>query len=536
MAKTQQTIHSALLSVSDKTGIVQLAQFLYAQQIRLLSTGGTAQLLKEHNLPVIEVSHYTGFPEIMDGRIKTLHPKIHAGLLGRPEQDAEIMAEHKIDSIDLLVVNLYPFAKVTADKNCDLTTAIENIDVGGPAMLRAAAKNYAHVTILSDPNDYPGFIKELAENKITTTLETRFALAQKAFIYTANYDTCIANYLRMKSTAKNTENFPDTYQPHYQKKQDLPYGENPHQKAAFYIEIKPPNGCVASSIQIQGKPLSYNNMVDADAALECVKQFTDKSRPLSQLVPAICTIVKHANPCGVAITYSQDVAYQRAFATDPSSAYGGIIAFNKTLEAKTARAIIAQQFVEVIIAPEIDKAAIEVLKAKPNIRILKSGYWGAAFQSSTLHCKQIIGGLLLQERDYDNLDIHLLPSKTPRAPTLEEYSDLAFAWKVSKSVKSNAIVFAKMESTLGIGAGQMSRIDSTKIALRKAKEAGLSTQGAVMASDAFFPFADSIEMAAEAGITAIIQPGGSIRDEEVIAAAAAANIAMIFTNLRHFWH
>jgi len=533
---TQQPIRSALLSVADKTGIVELAQFLYAQQIRLLSTGGTAQLLKEHGVPVIEVSDYTGFPEIMDGRVKTLHPKIHAGLLGRSKQDAAIMTEHKIDSIDLLVVNLYPFAQVTAAENCNLATAIENIDVGGPAMLRAAAKNYAHVAILSDPQDYPAFIKELAQNKITTTPEKRLALAQKAFTYTANYDTCIANYLRAQSASKNTENFPDIYQAHYQKKQDLPYGENPHQTAAFYIETKPPRGCVASSIQIQGKALSYNNIVDADAALECVKQFTDKSRALSQSAPTICAIVKHANPCGVALASSQDLAYQRAFATDPSSAYGGIIAFNQSLEAKTAAAIIAQQFVEVIIAPDVDEAAIELLKAKPNIRVLKSGYWNAGFQSSSLHCKQITGGLLLQERDDDNLDIHLLPSKTPRTATLEEYSDLAFAWKVAKSVKSNAIVFAKMGSTLGIGAGQMSRIDSTKIALRKAKEAGLSTQGAIMASDAFFPFADSIEMAAEAGITAIIQPGGSMRDEEVIAAAAAANIAMVFTNLRHFWH
>ena len=536
MNKTQQPIRSALLSVSDKTGIIELAQFLHAKQVHLLSTGGTAKLLKEQGIPVMEVSNDTEFPEIMDGRVKTLHPKIHAGLLGRLDQDTEVMAKYKINSIDLLVVNLYPFSEVTADKNCNLATAIENIDVGGPAMLRAAAKNHTRVAVLSSHQDYSFFIKELEENKMSSSFETRFVLAQKAFTYTANYDTCIANYLRMKSAAKNTEGFPGIYQPHYQKKQNLPYGENPHQKAALYIETKPPAGCIASSTQIQGKPLSYNNIVDADAALECIKQFTDKSRPSSQLASAMCVIVKHANPCGAAITYSQDAAYQRAFSTDPSSAYGGIIAFNKPLEAKTAEAIIAQQFVEVIIAPDIDNAAIEVLKAKPNIRVLKSGYWDTALQLSPLHYKQVIGGLLLQERDDDNLDIHLLPSKTPRTPTPEEYRDLAFAWKLVKSVKSNAIVFAKMESTLGIGAGQMSRIDSTKIALSKAKEAGLSTQGAIMASDAFFPFADSIEMAAEAGISAIIQPGGSIRDKEVIAAAAAANIAMLFTNLRHFWH
>lgn len=519
MSKAEQPIQNALLSVSDKTGVVELAQFLHTQHIRLLSTGGTAKLLKEYKIPVIEVSDYTGFPEIMDGRVKTLHPKIHAGLLGRPEQDAAIMAQHKIDSIDLLVVNLYPFAQVTADKNCDLATAIENIDVGGPAMLRAAAKNYAQVAVLSDPKDYPAFIKELVQNEITTTLEKRFALAQKAFTYTAHYDACIANYL-------NTENFPTIYQPYYQKKQDLPYGENPHQKAAFYIETKPSSGSIASSTQIQGKPLSYNNIADADAALECVKQFAETA----------CAIVKHANPCGVASSHSQDLAYQRAFATDPTSAYGGIIAFNKRLEAITAAAIIAQQFVEVIVAPDVDQAAIELLKAKPNIRVLKSGYWDTALPSNRLYGRQVMGGFLLQERDHDKLDIHLLSSKTPRTPTLQEYKDLAFAWKVVKSVKSNAIVFAKMESTLGVGAGQMSRIDSTQIALRKAKEAGLSTRGAVMASDAFFPFADNIHMAAEAGITAIIQPGGSIRDEEVIAAAAAANIAMLFTNLRHFWH
>lgn len=521
MAGTKQVIRTALLSVADKTGILPLAQFLHTHQVQLLSTGGTAKLLQEHKIPVREVSDYTGFPEIMDGRVKTLHPKVHAGLLARPGLDDAVIASQQITLIDLLVVNLYPFAFVTANKNCDLNTAIENVDIGGPAMLRAAAKNYARVTVVSDHQDYNLLMEELEREQLATTLATRFAFAQKVFAHTAQYDACIANYLH------SSKEFPKLYQVSYQKKQDLVYGENPQQKAALYIQQDPAPGCIATSTQLQGKPLSYNNIADADAALECVKQFAAEYA---------CVIVKHANPCGAALASSQVAAYQRAYATDPSSAFGGIIAFNQPLEEETVAAIIAQQFVEVLLAPALTETASKLLKSKPNVRVLSCGLWAPNQGPRNLYCKQITGGLLLQEPDVDTVDVMHLHSQTPRPPSQQELQDLAFAWKIVKTVKSNAIVLAKSSATIGIGAGQMSRIDSSKIALSKAREAGLSLQGAVMASDAFFPFVDNVEIAAEAGITAIIQPGGSIRDAEVIAAAAAANISLLFTGVRHFLH
>ena len=521
---TDPKIQRALISVSDKTGVVEFAKQLTELGIEILSTGGTAKLLAQENIAVQEVSDYTGFPEIMDGRVKTLHPKIHGALLARPGIDDEITQAHNIEPIQLLVVNLYPFEKTIANPDCDLATAIENIDIGGPTMLRAGAKNHQTITVVVDVSDYDQVINDIKQNQ-ATSLDTRFAFAQKVFAHTAHYDTKIAEYLLSKKQ-KSSDKFPAVFTSEFIKVQDMRYGENPDQQAAFYRSKKITKGSIAHAKQLQGKALSFNNINDADAALECVKSFQDKPS---------CVIVKHANPCGVAIADTQLTAYEQAFNTDKTSAFGGIIAFNKTLLAETAQKIIDNQFVEVIIAPFISDEAKTILTQKQNVRVLETD----EFSENTpgfLDCKRVNGGLLIQEADQLLLDEANLKVVSERKPTEKEYQDLLFAWKVAKFVKSNAIVYVKDNSTIGIGAGQMSRIDSAVIAGLKAKEANLSVENAVMASDAFFPFRDGIDAAAKVGISAIIQPGGSIRDEEVIQAANEAKIAMLFTNIRHFRH
>ena len=516
------TIQRALISVSDKSGIVAFAQILSNKGIEILSTGGTAKLLRNSGISVTEVSDYTNFPEMMAGRLKTLHPKIHGGLLGRRGVDETVMSKHNISPIDLLVVNLYPFEKTISVPDCDLATAIENIDIGGPAMLRSAAKNYAAVTVVVDAKDYNMILEEMAVNNGAVTEATRFALARKVFAHTSRYDGAIANYLgKIEST-----DFPSSLSLQYQKVQSMRYGENPHQKAAFYTESNPQEACIATATQLQGKALSYNNVADTDAALECVKSFQDS--------PA-CVIVKHANPCGVAIGENILSAYNRAFKTDPTSAFGGIIAFNRPLDAQTAKAIIDRQFVEVIIAPEIAEEAKPILATKGNVRVLACGTWDAR-QAIELDFKRVNGGLLVQDRDLGVVTANDLKVVTQRQPTEKELQDLLFAWKVVKFVKSNAIVYCKEGMTMGVGAGQMSRVYSAKIAVIKAADEKLDVKGAVMASDAFFPFRDGIDAAAEVGITAVIEPGGSMRDQEVIAAADEHNIAMVFTGMRHFRH
>lgn len=523
MSQTSR-IKRALLSVSDKNNVVAFAKKLQQLNIEILSTGGTAKLLQQHNIPVIEVSDYTGFPEIMDGRVKTLHPKIHGGILARRGVDEEVMNHQQILPIDLLVINLYPFEKTITNPQCDLNTAIENIDIGGPAMLRAGAKNHAAVTVLIDPADYDDVLEEIAAQG-NTLLATRFKLAQKAFAHTAHYDNAIANYLASVDETENKSKFPTSFAPQFIKKQDLRYGENPHQQAALYFETPETTG-IAAAQQLQGKELSFNNIADADAALECMKSFGEKE--------SVCVIVKHANPCGVALGKNLLEAYQKAYATDPVSAFGGIIAFNKPLDEITAKTMVEQQFLEVLIVPAIAKGALEILKQKPSIRILSCET--TPDLNPSLDYKRISGGLLVQDRDLKDFNEKDLKVVTNRQPTQQELNDLLFAWKVAKFVKSNAIVFAKDNATVGIGAGQMSRIDSVQIAINKAKRAGLEISGSVMASDAFFPFRDSIDQAAQAGATAIIQPGGSIRDDEAIDAANQANMAMIFTGTRHFRH
>ena len=517
-------IKRALISVSDKTGVVEFAQSLTALGVDILSTGGTARLLAEQGLQVTDVSAYTGFPEIMQGRVKTLHPKIHGGLLGRRDLDAEIMQTLNIPPIDLLVVNLYPFEQVIAQPNCDFATAIENIDIGGPAMLRSAAKNHASVTVITDINDYANVLTELNNNQGCISADTRLQLAKKAFARTAEYDTVIANFLYTQDKANTSALFPDTLHWQFRKRQTLRYGENAHQQAALYIESEPPAASIAVAEQHQGKPLSYNNIADSDAALECVKQFTEPT----------CVIVKHANPCGVASADSLLNAYERAYQTDPTSAFGGIIACNQTLDLTTAQTIIERQFVEVIIAPAIEPAALDILAQKPNIRALSTGLWRA--EQSSLDFKRINGGVLMQDSDTHRVQMDHLQTVTQRAATADELDDLLFAWRVAKFVKSNAIVYARQQQTLGIGAGQMSRVDSTKIAAIKAAEQNLTLPGAVMASDAFFPFRDSIDAAHKVGIRAIIQPGGSKRDAEVIAAADEYEMTMVLTGIRHFRH
>ncbi|MET1218561.1 MAG: bifunctional phosphoribosylaminoimidazolecarboxamide formyltransferase/IMP cyclohydrolase [Glaciecola sp.] len=526
-------IRRALLSVSDKTGILDFAKALVAMDVELLSTGGTAKLLAEAGLPVIEVSDHTGHPEIMDGRVKTLHPKIHGGILARRGQDEAVMAENNIAAIDLVVVNLYPFAATVANPDCTLPDAIENIDIGGPTMVRAAAKNHNDVTIVVNASDYATVLAEMNDNNGSVTHATRFDLAIKAFEHTAEYDGMIANYFgaRLDSVecADNCEHehseFPRTYNIQVTKKQDLRYGENAHQSAAFYVENDIQEASVATAEQLQGKALSFNNIADTDAALECVKEFT---------TPA-CVIVKHANPCGVALGANILEAYDRAYKTDPTSAFGGIIAFNQELDAATAQAIIDRQFVEVIIAPTVSADAQTVLSAKQNVRVLACGDWAGQLTDG-YDFKRVNGGLLIQERDFGMVEMEDLKVVTKRQPTEAELQDLMFTWKVAKYVKSNAIVYCKDGMTIGVGAGQMSRVYSAKIAGIKAADENLEVKGSVMASDAFFPFRDGIDAAAAAGITAVIQPGGSMRDEEVIAAADEAGIAMVFTGMRHFRH
>ncbi|TOP73917.1 bifunctional phosphoribosylaminoimidazolecarboxamide formyltransferase/IMP cyclohydrolase [Vibrio parahaemolyticus] len=524
-------IRRALISVSDKTGIVEFAQALAERGVDILSTGGTARLLAEQGIAVTEVSDYTGFPEMMDGRVKTLHPKVHGGVLGRRGQDDEVMAKHGINPIDMVVVNLYPFAETVAKDGCTLADAVENIDIGGPTMVRSAAKNHKDVTIVVNASDYDRVIAEMDANDKSLTLETRFDLAIAAFEHTAAYDGMIANYFgtMVPSYGENKEGdeeskFPRTFNQQFEKKQDMRYGENSHQAAAFYVEANPQEASVSTARQIQGKALSYNNIADTDAALECVKEFNE---------PA-CVIVKHANPCGVALGKDILEAYNRAYQTDPTSAFGGIIAFNQELDAETATAIVERQFVEVIIAPSVSAEAIEVVAAKKNVRLLECGKWST--KTTGFDVKRVNGGLLVQDRDQGMVSLDDLKVVSKRQPTEEELKDALFCWKVAKYVKSNAIVYAKGDMTIGVGAGQMSRVYSAKIAGIKAADEGLEVAGSVMASDAFFPFRDGIDAAAEAGIKCVIQPGGSMRDDEVIAAADEHGMAMIFTGMRHFRH
>ena len=530
---TPKPIKRALLSVSDKTGIVEFAKALHDAGVELLSTGGTAKLLAEQGLPVIEVSNYTGHPEIMDGRVKTLHPKIHGGILARRGTDEAVMAENNIGPIDLVAVNLYPFAATVAKEDCTLEDAIETIDIGGPTMVRAAAKNHKDVTIVVNAGDYARVLSEMESNAGSLTYNTRFDLAIKAFEHTAEYDGMIANYFgaRLESTdcaedcGHDHSEFPRTYNVQMTKKQDLRYGENSHQSAAFYVENNVQEASVATATQLNGKELSFNNIADTDAALECVKEFVE---------PA-CVIVKHANPCGVALGENILEAYDRAFKTDPTSAFGGIIAFNRELDATTAQAIIDRQFVEVIIAPSVSDQAAEIVATKKNVRLLACGDWQGQLTDG-YDFKRVNGGLLVQERDFGMVDMEDLQVVTKVQPTEAQLRDLMFCWKVAKYVKSNAIVYCKDSMTIGVGAGQMSRVYSAKIAGIKAADEGLEVAGSVMASDAFFPFRDGIDAAAEAGIKAVIQPGGSMRDDEVIAAADEHGIAMVFTGMRHFRH
>ncbi len=527
-------IRRALLSVSDKTGLLEFAQFLASQGVELLSTGGTAKLLSDNGLTVIEASDYTGHPEIMDGRVKTLHPKIHGGILARRGQDEQVMADNNIQPIDLVVVNLYPFAATVANDDCSLEDAIENIDIGGPTMVRAAAKNNKDVTIVVNAKDYARVTKEMQANSNAVTQATRFDLAIAAFEHTAEYDGMIANYFGTMIEENECETgccepeysqFPRTYNMQFTKKQDLRYGENSHQEAAFYVENNIQEASVATATQLQGKALSFNNIADTDAALECVKEFD---------VPA-CVIVKHANPCGVALGDDILAAYERAFKTDPTSAFGGIIAFNRELDAATAQAIVDRQFVEVIIAPTVSDTAVEVVAAKKNVRLLACGDWQGQLTEGH-DFKRVNGGLLVQDRDFGMVEQEDLEVVTKVKPTEQQLKDLMFTWKVAKYVKSNAIVYCNDSMTIGVGAGQMSRVYSAKIAGIKASDEGLQVEGSVMASDAFFPFRDGIDAAAAAGISAIIQPGGSMRDQEVIDAADEHGIAMVFTGMRHFKH
>jgi phosphoribosylaminoimidazolecarboxamide formyltransferase / IMP cyclohydrolase len=516
-------VKRALVSVSEKRGVTELARGLVELGVELLSTGGTAALLRAAGLPVRDVAELTGFPEIMDGRIKTLHPRVHGGLLGRRGIDEAVMASHGIEPIDLLVVNLYPFRETVADPECTIGEAVEHIDIGGPAMLRAAAKNHAAVTVVVEPSDYETVLTALrAAGEIP--YEMRFRLAAKAFAHVASYDSAVAHWLGWRSEMDGTE-MPDDLVLPARKVRSLRYGENPHQRAAVYSVGLPRKGTIGAAEQIQGKELSYNNLLDADTALECIKQFSE---------PA-CVIVKHANPCGVATAADLHDAYRNAHATDPVSAFGGIIAFNRPLDGGTAEAILKRQFVEVLVAPALGPGAAEVLAAKPNVRVLATGQWRSA-PLGTIQLRSIGGALLVQDADNVEFDLARLSIVSQRAPSEHELKDLVFAWKVVRFVKSNAIVFCKDAATIGIGAGQMSRIYSTRLAAMKAADAGYAIKGSVMASDAFFPFRDNVDKAAEHSVTAIIQPGGSMRDSEVIRAADEHGIAMVFTGMRHFRH
>jgi phosphoribosylaminoimidazolecarboxamide formyltransferase/IMP cyclohydrolase len=514
----------ALLSVSDKHGLVDFAARLVGRGVELISTGGTYKALRAAGIAAREVSEVTGFPEIMDGRVKTLHPKIHGGILARRGSDEAVMAEHGITAIDLIVVNLYPFEQTVARPGVGIDEAIENIDIGGPAMVRASAKNHAHVAVVVDPSDYGGVLAALDAGGLGDAL--RRELATKAFAHTSRYDAAVAAYLSSLSADGAREFFPGVLGLQFDKKQAMRYGENPHQRAAFYGERHAPAGSIGAARQLQGKELSYNNVADADAALECVKSF----------VKPACVIVKHANPCGVAVSLDGiGKAYELAYQTDPTSAFGGIIAFNRELDAATAQAIVERQFVEVIVAPLVSQAAQQVLAAKQNVRLLVTGPWPDQ-PAPTLDYKRVGGGLLVQDRDDHRIKLEELKVVSRRAPSEAELHDLVFAWKVAKFVKSNAIVYARDRQTIGIGAGQMSRVYSARIAAIKAADEKLAVAGSVMASDAFFPFRDGIDAAAAAGISAVIQPGGSMRDAEVIAAADEHGMAMVFTGIRHFRH
>ena len=518
-------ITRALISVSDKTGIIEFAKELARYGVEILSTGGTAKLLREAGLAVKDVSDFTGFPEMLDGRVKTLHPKVHGGLLGirsNPEH-VETMKKHGIEPIDMVVVNLYPFEATVAKPDCTLEDAIENIDIGGPTMLRSAAKNNTDVTVLVDCADYRAVLAEMAANGGAVSKRTNFRLAVKVYQHTAAYDGAISNWLGSR-LGDEVDTFPATLTLQYKKAQEMRYGENPHQSAAFYVEKNVTEASIATARQLQGKELSYNNIADTDAALECIKQFTEG--------PA-CVIVKHANPCGAAIGGTVLEAYEKAYSTDTESAFGGIIAFNCELDGATAQAIVDRQFVEVIIAPKVLSQAVGIVAAKKNVRLLECGMWPAK-TAPRLDFKRVNGGMLVQ--DADLLLFGEIKVVTKRAPTETEMKDLLFAWRVAKFVKSNAIVYGKNLMTVGVGAGQMSRVNSARIAAIKAEQAGLEVQGAVMASDAFFPFRDGIDNAAAVGITAVIQPGGSMRDAEVIAAADEHGMAMVFTSMRHFRH
>jgi phosphoribosylaminoimidazolecarboxamide formyltransferase/IMP cyclohydrolase len=518
------TIQRALISVSNKQGAVELARALHALKIEILSTGGTALLLRDAGIPVIEVANFTGFPEMLDGRVKTLHPKIHGGILGRRDlrSHTDAMAMHGISPIDLVVVNLYPFRETIANPECTLEDAIENIDIGGPAMVRSAAKNHRHVAVLTDPADYKPMLAELKKGKGTLSEATRFRLAVKAFSHTAEYDGAIANYLSGIEAGAGFDGYPERLHLAFTKQQGLRYGENPHQSGAFYRELRMGDGVLSQYRQLQGKELSYNNIADSDAAWDCVRGLSS----------CACVIVKHANPCGVALGSNPLEAYQGAFATDPTSAFGGIIAFNRTVDDAAVAALLGQ-FVEVLIAPSFTPAALKALATKGNIRVLQvplgQGHNG-------WDMKRVGGGLLVQTPDTLTLDEAALRVVTHAQPTAQQMTDLRLAFHVAHYVKSNAIVFCGQGRTLGIGAGQMSRVDSTRIARRKAEDAGLSLKGSVAASDAFFPFRDGLDVIAEAGVSAIIQPGGSLKDSEVIAAADDHGLAMVFTGIRHFRH
>ncbi len=517
-------VRRALLSVSDKTGLLDLAKALAAHGVELLSTGGTAKALREAGLAVKDVSDVTGFPEMMDGRVKTLHPIVHGGLLGRAGIDDAVMAEHGIGRIDLLVLNLYPFVKVSMDPNSTFEDVIENIDIGGPAMLRSAAKNFARVAVATDPAQYAGIVEELNANAGALSAKTRFDLAVAAFNNVAFYDACISNFLSAKREDGSHAQFSGQANGNFVKVMDLRYGENPHQQAAFYRDLWPAPGSLATFTQLQGKELSYNNIADSDAAWECVRQFD---------APA-CVIVKHANPCGVAVGVACGDAYELAYATDPTSAFGGILAFNTRLDAATCKAILDRQFVEVLIAPDYDEGALDYARKKANVRVLRIPM--AKPSPGFIDTKRVGSGMLMQTADDRVVTRDELKVVTKLAPTEAQFRDLLFAWKVAKFVKSNAIVYAKDNRTIGVGAGQMSRVYSARIAGIKAADAGLVVEGSVMASDAFFPFRDGIDAAAEAGIKAVIQPGGSMRDAEVIAAADEHGLAMVFTGVRHFRH
>ena len=511
----------ALISVSDKTNVTDLAKSLIKLDIEILSTGGTATALRQQGKAVTDVSQVPGFPEIMDGRVKTLHPMIHGGLLGRRDQDGPVMEEHGIKPIDLLIVNLYPFEATVSRSDCSRKEAIENIDIGGPAMIRAAAKNHERVAVVVDPADYEDIIAELNTREVSLSDASRQRLATKAFAHTANYDAAIWNYLYEEGTE---ERFPESYPLSLKKQIDLRYGENPHQGAALYRLPKQIPGTVMSARQHQGKSLSYNNIADADAALECVKA----------LQKASCVIVKHANPCGVGTGLNTLEAYEKAYATDPTSAFGGIIAVNEAVDAELANTIIERQFLEVIVAPGYTSEAIDAFERKPNIRVLETGPLTPTGPGKRV--QQIVGGILVQNSDIVSLDKAALKVVTERQPDNQELADAMLAWEVARFIKSNAIVYCKDGATVGVGAGQMSRVMSAKIAAWKANEAGLDVTGAAMASDAFFPFRDGIDIAADHGICVVIQPGGSVRDEEVIGAANERGMAMLFTGMRHFFH